>query len=54
MSPNNYKNSGVDRETYEEYQNEYGGIPQFDQYGVYVGFITGPFDNTEHQDHDED
>lgn len=34
----NYRGSGVDRDTYEYYANEYGGIPQFSRSGVYQGF----------------
>lgn len=45
---------GVDRETYRRYANEYGGIPEFDSNGDYVGFQDGAFDNTAHQNHDRD
>jgi hypothetical protein len=37
-SRDNYRGSGVDRETYEHYQNEHGGTPQFDRRGEYTGF----------------
>ena len=33
---------GVDRETYEHYQNEYGGTPHFDRNGQYTGFTMSP------------
>ncbi|GEM_PF-3532821 len=48
----NYLGSGVDRVTYLHYAREYGGIPQFDGRGEYVGFTAVGFDNTEHQDHE--
>jgi hypothetical protein len=35
---------GVDRETYLHYQNEYGGIPQFDRRGEYTGFVMSQED----------
>lgn len=42
--------AGVDEERYRYYANEYGGTPQFDRNGVYVGMLPGPFDNsTDHQ-----
>lgn len=45
----NYRGSGVSKETYQEYQNEYGGIPQFSRNGEYEGFQEdGGFDNTQH------
>jgi hypothetical protein len=47
----NYLGSRVDKETFREYQQEYGGIPQFHN-GEYVGFVDGTFDNTAHQNHD--
>lgn len=37
----NYLNSGVSREVYLEYQRQYGGNPQFDHKGEYVGFTAG-------------
>lgn len=43
----NYMNSGVSRETFLHYANEYGGNPQFDDRGEYVGFTAG-FSNEEH------
>lgn len=49
---NNYRGSGVDQETYESYAREYGGIPEFDRHGNYIGSRLGPFDNTQHQDQD--
>ncbi|MGN6146299.1 MAG: hypothetical protein ACTHOP_22220 [Mesorhizobium sp.] len=50
-NPNNYRGSGVDRETYLHYAREYGGMPQFDRRGNYVGFTGGGFDNAAHQNH---
>lgn len=49
----NYRNSGVSKDEWLEYANEYGGSPQFDRHGVYIGSVFGPFDNTQHQDHGE-
>lgn len=43
----------VDPEDFENDMEQYGGIPQYDRHGVYVGSVFGPFDNTLHQDHDE-
>lgn len=34
----NYRGSGVDRETYIAHAREYGGTPQFNGSGDYVGF----------------
>ena len=34
----NYRHSGVDRSTYLADAKEYGGEPQYDRRGVYVGF----------------
>lgn len=34
----NFNGSGVSRETYIYYKQEYGGDPQFDHHGEYVGF----------------
>lgn len=34
----NYKGSGVPRETFLRYANEYGGTPHFDRRGEYIGF----------------
>ncbi len=48
----NYRGSGVSRETFLEYQAEYGGTPVFDRRGEYVGLMPEPFDNLQHQDHD--
>jgi hypothetical protein len=45
----NYLNSGVTREKYLRYANEYGGVPQFNSKGEYEGFTSGYFDNCEHQ-----
>lgn len=47
--PNNYLGSGVDKETFEYYAEEYGGTPCFNHKGEYEGFIPEPFDNTQHQ-----
>ena len=49
---NNYLNSGVSREKYLRYAENYGGIPQFSHSGEYEGFCDGTFDNTAHQNHD--
>ena len=46
---NNFLGSGVDKETWIAYQNEYGGTPCFNRKGEYEGFMPEPFDNTEHQ-----
>lgn len=40
----NYLGSGVDRNTFRHYANEYGGTPQFDANGDYEGF-SGHFSN---------
>ena len=48
----NYLNSGVSKEKYKRYENEYGGNPQFNNRGEYEGFSSVDFDNLEHQDHD--
>jgi hypothetical protein len=53
-SPSNYRGSGVARETYLHYAREYGGTPQFDNRGEYVGFTDATFDNTLHQNHGEE
>ena len=34
----NYKGSGVNRDTFLHYANEYGGTPHFDRSGEYIGF----------------
>lgn len=43
-----------DGKTPRDFQREYGGIPQFDQHGRYEGFLSSPFDNTQHQNREED
>lgn len=43
---NNYAGSGVSKETYQHYAREYGGTPQFNRKGEYIGFTDGCFDNT--------
>lgn len=43
----NYRGSGVDKETYQRYQQEHGGVPEFDRNGNYVGF-QADFSNEEH------
>lgn len=48
----NYRGSGVSKEKYMEYAEEYGGIPQFNNKGEYEGFCDHTFDNTAHQNHD--
>jgi len=45
---NNYKGSGVSKETFKHYQQQHGGIPEFDRNGDYVGFQDGGFSNEEH------
>jgi hypothetical protein len=34
----NYLGSGVHRDTYMHYQDQYGGVPQFNHKGEYEGF----------------
>ena len=48
----NYRGSGVSREEYESYANEFGGTPQFSRSGEYLGFTDGTFDNTSCQNSD--
>lgn len=36
--PKNYMGSGVSKETYEYYAKEYGGNPEFNRKGEYIGF----------------
>lgn len=48
-SEHNYLGSGVDKETFEYYAEEYGGTPCFNHKGEYEGFMPEPFDNTQHQ-----
>lgn len=50
----NYRGSGVSRETYVHYAKEYGGTPEFSRSGDYLGFLSGPFDNTAHQNSGDD
>jgi len=38
--------SGVSKETYLYYAEEYGGTPLFNHRGEYVGFAPEPFDNS--------
>jgi hypothetical protein len=40
----NYRGSGVDRETYQHYANEYGGVPQFSRSGNYEGMVMSQGD----------
>lgn len=42
----NYRNSGVDRETYNRDQRKHGGIPQYNNRGEYEGFCMSPGDLT--------
>lgn len=43
----------VSAETFQHYQREYGGQPVFNRRGEYEGFLSGPFDNTAHQNSGE-
>lgn len=47
MLHKNYRGSGVSKEVYERYQDEYGGIPEFHN-GEYVGFTGFEFFDSEH------
>lgn len=40
----NYRGSGVDRKTYEHYQGEHGGTPQFNRRGEFDGFVMSQED----------
>lgn len=44
-NPNNWRSSGVSKETYQNYQREHGGTPVFNRRGDYQGFMPGPFSN---------
>ena len=46
---NNYMNSGVSKDKYLRYQDEFGGIPQFSRSGEYEGHCSTGFDNLAHQ-----
>lgn len=46
---NNYMGSGVSREKFMRYREEYGGHPQFNHAGEYIGFCCTGFDNSQHQ-----
>ena len=46
---NNYLGSGVSKEKFLRYANQYGGAPQFNRNGEYQGFCQTYFDNTQHQ-----
>jgi hypothetical protein len=51
----NYLHSGVSREKYLRYANEFGGVPQFHRAtGEYEGFQDGGFDNTSCQNSERD
>ena len=41
----NYLGSGVSKQTYQHYQKEHGGIPNFDRNGNYIGFQSAGFSN---------
>ena len=43
----NYKGSGVSRSKFLRHAREYGGEPQFDRHGEYIGF-TDVFSNEDH------
>ncbi len=51
---NNYKGSGVDKETFQDAVNEHGGIPEFDRHGDYVGSSISFSNETHHQGHWKD
>ena len=44
---NNYNGSGVTKEKFMRYANEYGGVPQFNRKGEYEGFCMTPLDMAE-------
>jgi hypothetical protein len=50
----NYMGSHVSKEVFMEYQEEYGGHPEFTWSGNYIGsYVSGAnFDNSEHQNND--
>lgn len=50
----NYRHSGVDRTTYLAHANEFGGIPNFDRNGDYIGFQDTGFSNEEHDCNKDD
>ena len=52
---NNFAGSGVSKEKFMRYADQYGGVPQFNRKGEYEGFCSTYFDNTSCQNSgDED
>jgi hypothetical protein len=39
--------SGVSKNTYLHYEEEYGGMPIFNSRGEYIGMVPEPFDNSQ-------
>ncbi len=46
----NYLNSGVSKDKFIRYQNQYGDSPQFSNSGEFEGISGMGFDNCSHQD----